>query len=116
MTAEIAGWVGGIAVVLGGILMVIGGIGILRMPDVFTRMHAASVADTAGVSLILLGLVLFAGFSLVSVKLLLLVLFIALTSPAATHAVARAALHDGVRPRDRAGNPIEDVETDPSKP
>jgi multicomponent Na+:H+ antiporter subunit G len=118
---EIAEWIGGVLVVLGGIFMMIGSLGLVRMPDVFTRMHAASVADTLGVSLILFGLVLFAGFSLVSVKLILLILFIALTSPTATHAVARAARHDGVRPIDRDGQPIEEPETEeeggaPSKP
>ena len=56
--AEIFAWVGGVAVVLGGIFMVIGALGMVRMPDVFTRIHAASVGDTLGVSLILLGLVL----------------------------------------------------------
>ena len=101
--AEIFAWIGGVAVVLGGVFMVIGALGIVRMPDVFTRMHAASVADTLGVPLVLLGLVLFAGFTLVSVKLVFLVLFIALTSPAATHAVARAALQAGVKPLDRCG-------------
>ena len=114
--AEIFEWIGGVIVVIGGVFMVIGALGLVRMPDAFTRMHAASVADTFGVPLVLLGLVLFAGFSLVSVKLVLLVLFIALTSPAATHAVARAALHAGVRPLDRSGKPIEEVEGEPSKP
>ena len=80
---EIAEWIGGVLVIIGGIFMVIGSLGLVRMPDVFTRMHAASVADTLGVSLVLFGLVLFAGFSLVSVKLILLILFIALTSPTA---------------------------------
>jgi multicomponent Na+:H+ antiporter subunit G len=108
--AEVFAWIGGVAVVLGGIFMVIGSIGMVRMPDVFTRIHAASVADTLGVPLVLLGLVLFAGFTLVSVKLIILVLFIALTSPAATHAVARAALHANVKPLDRAGRPIAGAE------
>lgn len=109
--AEIAEWIGGVLVILGGIFMAIGSLGLVRMPDVFTRMHAASVADTLGVSLVLFGLVLFAGFSLVSVKLILLILFIALTSPTAAHAVARAALHAGVRPVDRDGKEIEPPDT-----
>ncbi|MCB1495192.1 MAG: monovalent cation/H(+) antiporter subunit G [Bauldia sp.] len=118
--AEILGWIGGVAVVLGGIFMVIGALGVVRMPDVFTRIHAASVADTLGVSLILLGLVCLAGLTLVSVKLVFLALFIAFTSPAATHAVARAALHANVRPLDRSGEPMSaenpDGEGEPSKP
>jgi multicomponent Na+:H+ antiporter subunit G len=115
--AEIFGWVGGISVALGGIFMAIGALGMVRMPDVFTRLHAASVADSLGVGLILIGLALIAGFTLVSVKLLLLLLFISLTSPAATHAVARAALHAGVRPLDAKGQRIEEPqgEGEPSK-
>jgi multicomponent Na+:H+ antiporter subunit G len=105
--ADVFSWIGGVCVVLGGVFMVIGALGLVRMPDVFTRMHAASVADTLGVGLILVGLILFAGFTLVSVKLVFLILFIALTSPAATHAVAQAAIQAGVWPLDRYGNVIE---------
>lgn len=106
--ADILGWVGGVSVALGGIFMAISALGMVRMPDVFTRLHAASVADTLGVGLILIGLALIAGFTLVSVKLILLLLFITITSPAAAHAVARAALHAGVRPLDAKGEHIED--------
>lgn len=108
--ADILGWVGGLFVVAGGVFMVIGALGVVRMPDVFTRMHAASVSDTFGVSLLLVGLVLIAGFTLVSVKLILLVLFLALTGPTAIHAIARAALHAGVKPVDRSGRPIDGPE------
>ncbi len=85
--------------ILSGVFfLIVSGIGILRMPDVFTRMHAAGIADTAGADLILLGLVLQSGFTLVSAKLLLILGFLMFTSPVATHAVARAALHGGVKP------------------
>ncbi|MCP4382627.1 MAG: monovalent cation/H(+) antiporter subunit G [Hyphomicrobiales bacterium] len=110
MTAEVLTWIGGVLVVIGAVLMAIGALGLVRMPDVFTRMHAASVTDTLGVALVLIGLVFFAGWSLVSVKLILLTLFIALTSPTATHAVARAALHAGIKPRDHSDETIEDVD------
>jgi multicomponent Na+:H+ antiporter subunit G len=89
---------GGILVVGGAGFMVIGAIGLFRMPDVFTRMHAASVGDTLGVGLILVGLMIVAGLSLVTVKLLFLGVFVALANPVATHALARAALHAGVKP------------------
>ena len=92
-------WLGGILVVVGGAFMVIGAIGIYRMPDVFTRMHAASVADTLGGGLTLLGLILLAGFSLVTAKLIFLALFFGLMSPVATHAIARAAMHGGIKPQ-----------------
>ena len=68
------------------------------MPDVFTRQHAAGIADTMGADLILTGLIFQAGFSLVSLKLLLILLFLFLTSPVATHALSRAALEGGVKP------------------
>lgn len=85
---------------LGGCaFMVIGGIGVLRLPDVFTRLHAASLTDTLGVGLIALGLMLQAGFTLVAVKLLLILAFLFFTSPASTHALARTALASGYRPR-----------------
>lgn len=85
------------SLVLGGVFCVVGAIGLLRMPDFFTRMHAASVIETLGAGLILLGLVLQAGFTLVSVKLLMLGLLILFVSPTATHALARAAMVRGVK-------------------
>ncbi|MFZ2390943.1 MAG: monovalent cation/H(+) antiporter subunit G [Rhodoferax sp.] len=85
------------SLVLGGVFCVVGAIGLLRMPDFFTRMHAASVIETLGAGLILLGLVLQAGFTLVSVKLLMLGLLILFVSPTATHALARAAMVRGIK-------------------
>lgn len=82
----------------GGLFCLIGAVGLLRMPDLFTRMHAASVTDTLGAGLILLGLALQAGLTLVSFKLLAIGLLIVFTSPTATHALARAALARGVKP------------------
>ncbi len=61
----------------------------MRMPDFYTRMHAASVTETLGAGLILLGLILQAGFTLVAVKLLMVGLLIFFTSPTATHALAQ---------------------------
>ena len=82
----------------GGFFCVVGAIGLLRMPDFFTRMHAASVTDTLGAGLILVGLMLQAGLTLVTAKLAIIVLLIFFTSPAATHALAKAALLRGVKP------------------
>ena len=82
----------------GGAFCAIGALGLLRMPDFFTRMHAASVTDTLGAGLILLGLILQAGPSLASVKLIAIGLLIFFTSPTATHALARAALARGLKP------------------
>ena len=94
-------WIDGlswICLVAGGIFCVVGAVGLVRMPDFYTRMHAASVIETLGVGPILLGLVLQAGLSLVAVKLLIIALLIFFASPTATHALARAAMARGVKP------------------
>lgn len=85
--------------VAGAIACMIGGFGILRMPDFYTRTHAASITDTAGMALMMAGLIVQAGFTLVTAKLVLIVLFLLITSPTASHALARAALHDGIKPQ-----------------
>jgi multicomponent Na+:H+ antiporter subunit G len=87
-----------ILLLAGGAFCIVGAIGLLRMPDFYTRVHAASVNDTLGAGLILLGLVLRAGWTLAAAKLFILALLIFFTSPAATHALAKAALGRGLRP------------------
>jgi len=82
----------------GSFFMVVAGVGVLRMPDVFTRLHAAGIKDTLGAGLTLVGLMLYGGLSLVTVKLLLIWLFLWFTSPVASHSVARAAILGGIRP------------------
>lgn len=106
--AEIFVAAGSVIAILGSVFMVVGAIGVVRMPDVFTRLHAASVSDTSGVGLILVGLILVGGLTLVSVKLAFLLAFLFLTGPVATHAVARAALDAGVRARNEKGEPIDE--------
>jgi len=75
-----------------------GGIGILRFPDFFTRMHATGVTDTLCAGLILVGLMFQAGWSAALLKLFLILAFLLLTSPTATHAIAKAALHGKQQP------------------
>ena len=87
-----------LCLVSGGIFAVIGGVGLIRMPDFFTRMHAASVTDTLGVALLLIGLILQAGFTLIAAKLVLLGVLIFFASPTATHALAKAALARDLTP------------------
>jgi multicomponent Na+:H+ antiporter subunit G len=82
----------------GGFFSIVGGLGLLRMPDFFTRMHAASVTESLGVGLLLLGLMLQAGLTLVAVKLAFLALLILFASPTATHALAKAAIAHGLKP------------------
>jgi multicomponent Na+:H+ antiporter subunit G len=92
--------------VAGVAFCVIGAVGLIRMPDFYTRMHAASVADTLGAGLVLLGLILQAGLSLVMAKLVIIGMLILLTSPTAAHALARAAFLRGVTPMlDRGEEP-----------
>ncbi len=87
-----------LALAAGGAFYVIGAIGMNRMPEVFTRMHAVSVSDTLGVGLLVLGMLLQAGVTLVAAKLIFIVLALWTSGAVATHALARAALHDGDRP------------------
>lgn len=82
----------------GSFFIVVGATGLIRMPDVYTRMHAASVIETLGAGLLLIGLMLVAGFSLITVKLIFLVLLFVFTAPVATHALAQAALHEDIKP------------------
>ena len=83
----------------GSVMLIIGAIGIVRLPDLFARMHAAGIIDTMGVGAIMLGLMFQAGFTIVTIKLGLIVVFIMFTSPTATHALARASLNAGVNPQ-----------------
>ena len=83
---------------LGGLAVLIGGIGALRMPDLYTRMHAASVTDSMGAILVLVGIMLQAGWSLATIKLIAILLFLLLTSPTSSYALASAALLAGKRP------------------
>lgn len=85
-----------VLLLVGTVFTLIGGTGLLRLPDVFTRLHGASITDTLGAGAILLGLALAAGWSLLMGKILLLLLILALLSPSTAHTLARAAIH-GIR-------------------
>lgn len=82
----------------GGAFCCIGAFGLLRMPDFYTRVHAASITDTIGFGLLILGMMLQAGLSLVTLKLAIIALLIFFASPTATHALVRAAMTYGVKP------------------
>ena len=85
---------------LGGLAVLVGGIGALRMPDLYTRMHAASVTDSLGAMLVIFGIMLQAGLSLATIKLAAILLFLLLTSPTSSNALASAALLAGTQPLD----------------
>jgi multicomponent Na+:H+ antiporter subunit G len=82
----------------GSFFAISGGIGVLRMPDLFTRLHAAGVTDTMGAGLILTGLMFQGGISLVTAKLVIILAFVWFSSPVSTYALARAALASGQEP------------------
>ncbi len=83
--------------ITGSCFAIIGGIGLFRLPDFYTRVHAVGVTDTMGAGLVLLGCGLHSGFTLVTVKLFTVWLFIYITGPAATHALAKAAYAHGIK-------------------
>jgi multicomponent Na+:H+ antiporter subunit G len=89
---------GGLLILSGIFLFVSGTLGLLRLPDFYTRMHATGKCDTLGALLVLLGLALYNGFNLVSAKIVIIVVFIFLANPTATHAIGRAALENRVAP------------------
>jgi multicomponent Na+:H+ antiporter subunit G len=93
--ADVLSWV---CLLGGGFFGIVGGIGLLRLPDLFTRFHAAGITDTLCTALIAIGLMLQADSWLVSVKLLLILVFLFFTSPTSTHALAKAALHGKLKP------------------
>ncbi|MEQ8745571.1 monovalent cation/H(+) antiporter subunit G [Pyruvatibacter sp.] len=88
----------GILLAGGSFFLLVGSIGVIRLPDFYTRMHAAGVTDTLGAELMLLAMMLQSGFSLVTVKLIAIGFFMFFTSPTSTHAVANAAWTAGLRP------------------
>jgi len=90
--------ISGIFLFLGCFLILVAAIGVVRFPDFYTRIHAAGKSETLGQFLVILSLMIFEGFTLVSVKLLLIVAFIFICNPTATHALAKAAYLSGLRP------------------
>ena len=103
---DIASWV---LISIGGFFIVTGAVGMLRMPDVYTRMHAASLIDTPGAGLLIVGLALQAGSALVVFKLVVVLALLFFVGPVATHALAQAALEAGVEPvldEDRRDRPV----------
>jgi multicomponent Na+:H+ antiporter subunit G len=83
----------------GAFFCAVGGLGILRLPDFYSRQHAAGITDTLGSALILIGLMLQSGLSLNAAKLVMILLFLISTSPVASHAIAQAAKQSGLKPK-----------------
>ena len=87
-----------IFLILGFIFILIAAIGVLRLPDFYSRLHASGASETMGIILFCLGLILYTGWTLDSVKLLFIVLFAFLANPTGTHAISRAAFKAGLKP------------------
>jgi len=83
--------------VVGGFFTLVGALGLLRLPDVFARLHGAGMTDTMGAGLIIAGLC-FQASGTVVVRLVLILAFLWFTCPVSSHALARAALQGGIRP------------------
>ena len=88
----------GLLIAAGVVALLTGSLGLLRLPDLYSRTHAVGVMDTAAVGFIILGLIVHEGFTLISVKLALVGIFLFFTSPISTHAVAQVAHRSGLEP------------------
>ncbi len=92
---DVASWA---LILAGSFFTIVGALGLLRMPDEFTRMHVAGLIDPLGAGLLIGGMILQAGFTLVTLKLIVLLVLLFFTVPVVTHALAQVCLHEGVQP------------------
>jgi len=96
--------ISGVLLAIGCFFVVVASIGIVRFPDFYSRMHPAGKTDSLGLAMVLISLMIYEGFSLVSVKLLFIIIFIFVANPTATHALANAAFGSGVKPWQKGEN------------
>ncbi|MCZ7598936.1 MAG: monovalent cation/H(+) antiporter subunit G [Gammaproteobacteria bacterium] len=90
--------VSAILMLVGAVFVLTGSVGLLRLPDALTQIHAVGITDTLGVGLIILGLAIRAGPTLLALKLLLILAILVLTTPTTSHAIARAVSRYRSRP------------------
>lgn len=95
---EIIDAISWVLIVIGSLFSIIGGIGIVRMPEFFSRLHGGGITDTLGAISILTGLMLQSDGVLVAVKLMMILFFLVVTSPSSCHALAKSAIRTGVVP------------------
>lgn len=105
--------IGAILITTGLAFDFFGCLGLIRFPDVYTRLQASAKCITLGTCGILLGLVCFKGFTATGIKALLCLVFIILTAPVSAHALARAAYRSGVKPC--AGTVVDEYGEDMNK-
>ena len=88
-----------IILVVGGLFfLTVSAVGLLRFPDFYSRLHAVGKSETLGAILLLAGLAIYNGWELSTIKILLILVFVLIASPTATHAISQAALHSGLQP------------------
>lgn len=92
---DIISW---IFIVLGGFFSIVGGIGIVRLPEFYSRLHGGGITDTLGAALLMFGLLFQADSLLVGGKLMMILFFLMVTSPSSCHALANSALKQGLKP------------------
>lgn len=106
-------WIVSWAFILCGCVFILSGaVGIIRMPDLYTRLHAASITDTGGALFISIALVIQSifvfGNTMAAIKVILILFFTLFTAPTASHALAKTALLSGLVPTDKKGKPLLD--------
>ena len=102
---------------IGCFFILLASVGLIRLPDFYSRVHPAGKSDTLGQTMVLTGLIIYQGFSLESIKLVLIILFVFVTNPTATHALVKAAYLSGVKPGGGSGAtmPRKLAEREPKK-
>ncbi len=86
------------AVIGGAFFLLVGSLGLIRLPDFYSRNHATGKSDTLGIMLVIFGMMLIEGVTLNSAKLFFVLIFVFLTNPTGTHALTNAALRSGLIP------------------
>lgn len=82
----------------GALFSIVGGIGIVRMPEFYSRLHGGGVTDTLGAALIIIGLMFQTGLTLATIKLIMILFFLLVVSPSSCHALAKSAINQGMKP------------------
>ncbi|MGI6226332.1 MAG: monovalent cation/H(+) antiporter subunit G [Peptococcales bacterium] len=89
---------------VGFFFIVVAAVGVLRLPDFYTRLHASGKSETLGMILCFTGLAIYQGFSFTSVKFLIIAFFILFANPIGTHIICREAYRIGIKPWERKGD------------
>ena len=98
MIESILAWLAAVLIVIGSVFGLLAAIGVLRLPDLYTRLHAASKAGAVGGGLILLAIALASGDAAIALRAILGIVFLLLTTPISAHLLSRAALRSGQTP------------------